>query len=158
MKKWKTFILLCFITVFFTCSSNNESKSDGTVFDPTGYYLLDDSLRIGDYAFDNLSILTNVQDNNEKSVVIDKVFIQLLKPGTDSVKRLEFKDYIVQRDKLELIMTDSELGKISLIGKFNSINGPINDSTDNKTNVLQAKLKVNNDFEKDLKFNWFIGD
>jgi hypothetical protein len=158
MKKWKTFILLCFITVFFTCSSNNESKSDGTVFDPTGYYLLDDSLRIGDYAFDNLSILTNVQDNNEKSVVIDKVFIQLLKPGTDSVKRLEFKDYIVHRDKLELIMTDSELGKISLIGKFNSINGPINDSTDNKTNVLQAKLKVNNDFEKDLKFNWFIGD
>lgn len=162
MKIWKVCIFICLGVVFFSCNSNNISQNENTtdkvVFDPTGYYLIDDSLKIGGYKFDNLSILTKVHENNDKSAIIDRVFIQLLKVGTDSLKRLEFKDYVINRDRLELKITDTALGKISLIGKFMTKNGPIIDDVDSKTVVLKAKLKVNNEFEKDLDFTWFGGD
>jgi hypothetical protein len=163
MKVLKIFIFLCFGLIIFSCNSNQPTKNKnipGTdiIFDPTGYYLTNESVKIGNYIFDNLTILTKVQENKDKSVVIERVFTQLQMVGKDSIKRLEFKDFIIKRDKLELSIVDTELGKVSLIGEFKSKNGPINDDVENKTVVLKAKLKVNNNFEKDLDFTWFEGD
>lgn len=162
MKNLIVLFVLYFSMVFISCNSKktslNKNTTDKIAFDPTGYYLIDYSLKIGDYIFDNLSIITKEQQNNDKSVIVDRVFIQLLKPGSDSFKRLEFKDFKITRDRVVLNMTDKELGQVSLTGKFISKNGPINDNVDIKTVVLKAKLKVNNNFEKDLNFAWFAGD
>ena len=149
-----------------TIPLNASIEPEDSTFDSYGFYHPVDTIKVKNYIFSTLSISTtdvrgttgDVRTDSNRAVKVTAVSITLRHSKTDVVKPLEFKDFIVKKNKLELNITDPEIGKFSLTGKFTGNKGPEEDNVEADAIVLKGTLIINDEPAKEVSFTWFGGD